>query len=261
MTSQGQGASTPDKERRIGAALAVSAKIANSKFGRFRPPFHILDTNCGSGWNKAADCPGSPIVAHVIADQHLPQMRPHLFACDISSDMIKRLRVRLQAEPHHLARTFLFEGDNEEAVRLFAGGINRMERNPQHAVGAIIVDPNGYWYRSREGLGAPINTLPRFCQRYPKIDLILNLNMRWFRMARAHPWGTVVEDPITLLLRMKSHWLVSRPGNGSTSFLIAVGRNIPTREHRALGFHALSSDEGKSIVAAACGGRQTRLAV
>jgi hypothetical protein len=258
-TSQGQSAATPDKERKIGSALAISAIIANKKVPRFT--FPCFDTNSGGGWNDEADCPGSPLVFHTIADQRLQAMRPFLLACDRDESRIVALRKLLQATPHHLERTTLFAGDNEDAVREFERRIERAERNPHFAVGAVICDPNGYWYRAADGLGAPINTLPGFLARHPRIDLIVNLNMRWLRMARAHPWGKDVEEPCALLLGLRPHWFISRPASGSTDFIICVGRSMETRPHRALGFHDLISDEGKLIIAGGVGGRQGRLDV
>jgi hypothetical protein len=46
----------------------------------------------------------------------------------------------------------------------------------------------------------------------------------------------------------KKHWLVRRTQIGGDQFLLAVGRNLPTRDHKALGFYRLESPEGQAIM-------------
>ena len=76
---QGQSAITIDKERRIGAALSISMRIAEKKFGGGNFRYWHFDANAGSGWNETVNVPGSPIVFWRNAETILKGMRPRPF--------------------------------------------------------------------------------------------------------------------------------------------------------------------------------------
>lgn len=245
MSTQGQSLVTIDKERRIGAALSVSMKIANAKFGGKRFKFWHLDANAGSGWNDEVSVPGSPVVFWQAARQYLPDMIPAPFFCDHTQDTMKALQRQLDDDAR--AQSFLIPGDNEEAIDVFAESIRRSGENPGYAVGTMLIDPNGYFYRSADGTGAPVKPLQWFCREFPRIDLILNLNMRTFHMQRAH--GHAVLPPREVLNGLgKSNWLVCQARRGNARFLLAIGRNVSTGDHRSLGLHASTSEIGRAIL-------------
>jgi len=241
---QGQSVSTIDKERRFAAAMSVSMRVANARFAGKGWRFWHFDANAGCGWNHAANVPGSPLVFWHIAHECLLGMQPAPYFCDHDPIAVEQLRSRLAGDPA-AAGSILLPGDNEDGLRLFASRIRHAE-NPKFAVGAVMIDPNGYFYRSAKGIGAPVAGISAFAAEFPRIDLILNLNMRTFLLQRGA--GHAVEPPRAVLdgLR-KKHWLVARAG-GQSRHLLAVGRNMPTGDHRAIGFHYADSQLGRKIL-------------
>jgi len=253
LTGHGQSLdATIDKERCLGAALAISMKIAAAKFGGRGYAYWHFDANAGSGHNDVADVPGSPVVFHVAADQHLNGMRRHAFFCDLNSDALLHLESRL-APWRALSRLHLY--DNERCLDIFAECIRQSGEQPRYALGSVIVDPNGYWYRNKDGHGPPTKSLIRFAQEFPRIDIVLNLNARTFRLQRAQ--GHPVLSPRDVLGRLnKSNWLIRRTCYGGDDWLLAVGRNVKTGDHRRIGFHKLESAEGHAIMTMIEGRRQ-----
>jgi hypothetical protein len=260
MNGQGQSIeATVDKERCLGSALTMGMKIANAKFGGRGFPYWHCDANAGCGHNDICDVPGSPIVFHVAADACLIGMRRHAFFCDIDRAAFTELSSRLSAQ--WLASSYLLLGDNEDSVELFAERIRQSGDRPQYAVGSIIVDPNGYWYRNGNNEGPPIRSLLRFTAEFPRIDIILNLNARTYRLQRSK--GHHVLPPREVFASLnKAHWLVRHTRHGSgNDWLLAVGRNVETGDHRKIGFHKLESVEGCEIMADVEGGRQRDLPI
>lgn len=262
MSVQGQSRATTDKQRCIGSALSIGIKIASAgarkrSWSRFN--FWHFDANAGSGWNDTVNVPGSPLVFHAMADEHLSHLTRAAFFCDKNETALERLQSRLAANRSHLESSFLIPGDNEEALEVFGDRIANVE-SPQHAIGCVIIDPNGYWYRDKSGIGAPTRITRLFAQAFPKIDLVLNLNTRFYKMARSHAWGSDIPSPREVLASLhKQHWLVRRTQVGGDEFMLAVGRNTPTGDHRAIGMHRLESAEGQHILAMVEGGRQGKL--
>lgn len=249
---QGQSLATIDKERRIGAALSIGMRIASRAFGGKGFRFWHLDANSGSGWNDMVNVPGSPLVFWQVARTCLAGMEPAPFFCDIDLAAMQELRRRLADDRDKL---ILLPGDNQEAIEVFAELIRRSER-PRFAVGSLLIDPNGYFYRDRFGKGAPVEAAKWFSREFPRIDLILNLNT--FTYQAQNGVGHAVEPPREVLRSLgKAHWLVGRRQVGSGHrFLLAVGRNTPTADHRALGMYRLESPEGQFIMNQAEGKRQ-----
>jgi hypothetical protein len=247
---QGQSAATLDKERCLGSALTIGMNVGDRpKFSGRGFSYWHFDANAGSGWNDLAGVDGSPVVFHRVPDQHLRILKREAFFCDINVAALRELSGRLGDWPG-----YLFPDDNEDALTVFAERIRQVER-PEFAVGSIIVDPNGYWFRNAKGEGAPVKSLTRFAAVFPCIDIVLNLNVRTYKLQRAQ--GQDVRSPIEVLESLrKKYWLVRRTQAGGDQFLLAVGRNIPTGDHKRLGFHKLDSDEGRHIMTIAHGKRQ-----
>lgn len=263
MSNQGQSRATIDKQRCIASALSIGLQIADSfaskqAWGRFN--FWHFDANAGCGWNNSVDVPGSPIVFHAMADEYLSHMQRQAFFCDINDAALHDLQNRLARNRSHLENSFLFHGDNEEALEVFAERIAACERKPEKAIGCVIVDPNQYWNRNSKGEGPPVRSVQGFSRRFPKIDLVLNLNTRLYKLAKAHPWGNSWPCPRDVLAGLnKKHWLVKRTQVGGNEFLLAVGRNTETGDHRRIGLHKLESLDGEEIISRVAGSRQGKL--
>ena len=242
---QGQSAQTVYKERRIGAALAVGMSIASRHFGGRGYGYYHLDANAGSGWNAEYGVPGSPIMFWDIANDHLKGLKPSAFFCDISVASLSELQNRLAKRPnsHELQNSIILPGNNLEALEVFSETIRQSGERPQYAIGSVLIDPNGYFYET----GVPVALLGPFSQEFPRIDVILNLNLRTYRMQRSH--GHAVLPPRDVLRSLgKAHWLVAKAVGRGTHFLTAIGRNVATGEHRSLGFYASDSVEGQAIL-------------
>lgn len=251
----GQSLATIDKERRIGAALSVGMRIASAKFAGKGYRFWHFDANSGSGWNKTVGVPGSPLVFWQVARGCLRGLRPAPFFCDIDLPAMAELKKRLDSEGAH---SVLLPGDNQEAIEVFAEVIRRSGERSKFVVGSLLIDPNGYFYRDANGFGAPVESIEWFTREFPRIDLILNLNVRTYQLQRAQRHA--VRSPRQLLGALnKTHWLVGRAYVGHARFLLAVGRNMDAGDHRAIGLHWLESPEGQWIMNVAEGSRQDEL--
>jgi hypothetical protein len=248
--TQGQSVATLDKERCIASALSIGMKIANRAYSGRGYRYWHLDCNSGSGWNDDVDVPGSPLVFHRAADEYLTGMKREAFFCDIDFDRLKILKNRISNQ----CSSYCLPGDNEEAIQVFAERI-RSSDNPRYAAGSVIVDPNGYWYRNSRGEGPPVNALTEFSKEFERIDIILNLNATAYKRQVGAGFEMIAPRDVLFSLN-RSHWLVRRTICRGSDFLLAVGRNLKTGSHPALGFHHIDSDEGRFIMLKAEGKRQ-----
>lgn len=256
--TQGQSLATIDKERRIAAAISVGMRIASvPKFRGKGYRFWHFDANCGSGWNQRVNVPGSPLVFWHVAKTCLVGLEASPFFCDIDQASMRELQNRLSTNPNAAAKSWLLPYDNQEALEVFAEMIRRSERS-QFAVGSILVDPNTYYYRDQNGRGAPVDALKWFTREFPRIDVILNLNIRDYQLQKSHHREML--PPRELLASLsKEHWLIARAYVGHARFVLAVGRNKFAGDHRALGFHHLESPVAQLILSVAEGKRQHEL--
>jgi hypothetical protein len=252
-TDQGQSLATIDKERRIGAALAIGMRIASDQFAGSRFRWWHFDANAGAGFNEKIGVPGSPMVFWQAAHKHLA-LRPAPFFCDINTTAIGELRTALSGN----GASVFMPMDNNAALIRFAGAITDAGENPKYATGTVVVDPNGYYYRNKQNIGAPTDALDWFLPRFPRVDIVLNLNTRVYRLQKSQ--GHAVLAPRDLLASLhKKYWLVGSTQHGGDSFLIAIGRNVPTGDFAAAGLHKSTSPIGQSILSAAEGGRQQKM--
>lgn len=228
---QGQSDVTEWKERGIGAACAVSLRIF-SKFADRYTYFHF-DINAGTGWNVAANCIGSPVAFTRTATQQ----GIHRFAgyfCDIDPDACRALLAHSEigADP----RCTVFHGDNRGLVPAIPDLIRRRRENPLHAIGTILIDPNG--------CDIPLDELSRVNVESPKLDFIVNWNSTAFKRNRMANGTTDLRAAVEKM--GKRHWLIRKP-TSMHQFTLLVGRNIKVGNHAALGFHDLDTDLGRSI--------------
>lgn len=252
-SAQGQGPTTEFKLRGIQAAITVTMRVATgSHLVRF--PYWHIDLNSGCGINHDAGCVGSPLAFLQAAYSLKPNYRA--FFCDIREEAIIELQERVGAN----RRCTLLRGNNRDALPLIAGQIRRAERKPRFAMGTVLCDPNGYFY----GDSVPADQLADFCREFPRIDMILNLNVRTRRLIRGciekrrAGWENVsclgLNDLPGFLNRR--YWLIRNLiSKGGDQFVLMVGRNYRLGDHRALGFHHLESSAGQAILAAVEGPR------
>jgi hypothetical protein len=211
--------------------------------------FWLYDGNCGSGTNEDVQVIGSPLAVHLAADEAcLPESRRSFFFCDRKNDRLEQLRdLFTHGYPRLNACSYLLAGDNEGALEQFAEAIVMSGEKPRYAIGLVIIDPNGWFYRnSRTGEGPPIRPLADFFKRFERIDVLLNLNYRIYKMLKKN--GAVVDGPEAVLKGLnKRFWLVGKIDVGNSRFFVAVGRNTPTGDHRAEGMYDWRSAEARQI--------------
>jgi hypothetical protein len=261
--TQGQSCATIDKQRRISSALVVSMQLAEAagqkylmaKKGKNRPDratYWHFDANAGCGWNDEFDVPGSPLVFHCMADKYLRSLNRDAIFCDIDRDRIKELRERLSEQKSYEYTSMCLNIDNETALGVFRDKILNSGENPKYAVGTIIIDPNGYWHRSENNVGPPVEGLQDFAVKFPRIDIIINISTRICRMMmghkrNGHPAFQDVQWPREILISLKRHWIIGWSPTGN-QFLIGVGRSMPVREHARLGLYDMDGPEGIDIM-------------
>lgn len=260
--TQGQSLVTIDKIRGIGSALSIGMRTAAARFAW--APYHHADTNAGSGMNEEVSAlvgepvPGSPVVAVRTAEAvGLPKFRGMF--CEMDKDRAKTL-----ATQHLGGRRdcTVFCGDNAEFVGVFAESIRRSGDKSQYAVGSIVVDPNGWFTRNKNNSGVPVRQLLAFAQEFPRVDVVLNLNVRTYQMMRQHPSFDPMSAPEIMAALGKAHWLLSAPKSvGGDKFIIMIGRNFATGDHRRLGLFRADSEEGRAALQAVEPKRQGALSL
>lgn len=236
---------TIDKERSIGVTLAIDMRVAAPTLQDKRKPFFFLDTNCGSGWNVEIGVHGSPAVANRAADEILlPRgIERYVVCCDRDPVATAELERRMEEGGWD---TEILTSDNEDSVRYFAKLI-RQHDNPKYAMGAVLFDPNGPWYKNGKGEGPPVATLPEFTRHFPRIDIIGNINTTAYKRmlgAKLH----VIPPLEVLQLFNKQHWLVKLATYHRKEFLLVIGRNFPIRHCEKFGFYDLNSEQGREIM-------------
>ena len=256
---QGQSRATIDKERRIGSTLSICMRIAAARFGGKGYNYWHADLNAGSGVNELIGVPGSPLVFFALAEQFLSEIPPLAFFAERDRSKASQLLRHLNTS-YFKNTSYLFPYDNEEVLQVFAECIRSSPERNDYVVGTILVDPNGWFYRNKEHEGPPLAGLEEFVNEFPKIDLVLNLNVRTYQMMKGHHWGQQIPD-LKAIMRFlkKQHWLLGRVQYGGDRFVLAVGRNISTGPHTKLGMHLAESPEGQEIIEWSEDRRQGRL--
>jgi len=239
---QGQGPSTIDKERQLASPLAVNMMIIAAK--RPHDTYYHFDLNAGSGWNDEYGVPGTPLVFVELAERYLKHWEAMFF--EINQVRARELETRLRGIPHCRVESI----DNRHFME-WAGKL------PRRAVGSLLADPNGWLYRSMEGVGSPVREIIECCEMLPSLDLIANMNVRHYRLMRGdirhHPERAASYRRIYSLAEMpmvfrKRYGLVSNiSSNGHGQFVRVILRNIPTNDHKALGWNLLNSPKALEI--------------
>lgn len=249
---QGQGKGTTRKEE--GFAVIFRASLAISKGGSALSwPYWHIDCNSGCGINdRSGDvCDGSPIV--FLKEAVASGRCFHSYFCDKDETATKDLNARVASvgiRYPNIAEVVC--EDNGAFLRRMAIRIRSAE-NPKYAIGSVIVDPNGF--QSQRESAYPRDALKEFAQEFPRIDLILNLNISLFARVQGckrnsikgfDAWPTIDELMDELNRR---HWLVRSPGkNPGEKFVTLVGRNIESGQNKIHEFYRRESVEGRHIL-------------
>jgi hypothetical protein len=245
--TQGQGADTARKEEGFRALIRSALKLAGAPtIATF--PFWCIDLTCGSGFNDKAGCHGSPVI--FLEEILRADRRFMAYFCDNEPSHTDALRLRLPPQLL-LRRDSAWQvvcADNRILLPHIAEVIAARE-DAQHAVGLCLCDPNGW-------KAVPVEALQAFARRFPKVDLVLNLNLSLFRKVRGHrrkckpgfdDWPSVAELPA---LFSRNHWLIRNPsrcGKGH-KFAILFGRNHPRGMKKFEDFVPIDSKDGQDII-------------
>jgi len=246
--TQGQSAYTKDKERAIGSALSIGMRIVRShpKLSQYR--YWHIDVCAGSGWNEQVGVPGSPRVFLDIAKS--------IDLENFEAWFIERDRSAAESLVRSIGpdkRCFVINGDNRDVLKMFSKRIAQFDR-PKYAIGSVLIDPNGWLYRGRDGNGFDPLELSDFLSTHRRIDVVMNLNVRTFRMLRKNEalGHRVMDLPAVSdmpALFNKEHWLLSDVGSyGGNSWVRLIGRNMATGDNRAMGHYHMNSEKGTEIV-------------
>ena len=243
-TTQGQSLSTIDKERSLGAMVDMNMQIVRRSCPH--KMYYHFDLNAGCGWNEeCGGVPGSPLVFVALAERYLRRWRALFF--EIDYDRATELERCLRGVPHCRVEF----ADNSA----FLGRALAMTKASD--VGSVLADPNGWLYRRADnGWGCPVTQMASFFYERPRIDLIANLNLRFYKQAKGaqlrhplHPdYSQLPRLPDMRSLFHKRHGLISkRSNNGHTDFVRIVLRNLRTNDYKAEGWHFLDSPVAKEI--------------
>ena len=227
-------------------AFNVSLDLSKGKAATW--PYWHIDLNAGCGWNEVVDCEGSPLV--FLREAEHAERRFNAVFCDLDAEAVRSLEGRLPAAPAGcVVRTFA--GDNADALDAFGNWIVAAGEKPQYAVGTCLADPNGV--RS-----LPIDGLARFASAFPRIDLIVNLNISLFSRFRGGRESPALRgrfdkypEPLDLLaLFHRKHWVVRNLPRGGTGerFTLAVGRSHRAGSGRHADFYPIDSPAGRRIL-------------
>jgi hypothetical protein len=247
----GQSRYTRFKEARFAPIFAQSLRISKApQVARFA--YYHADLNAGSGFNDAAGVPGSPLnFLSAVTRNHRENF--YAFFVDRKLEYVRQLIQRPEVEAFS-DRVAIFQHDNSEVLPVVAQFIAHRERNPQFAVGSIVIDPNGYHD------GVPWEALRDFCRFHLRIDLILNLNARQYRLEQSHiragrdpGWRKKRLQPISAFPEWFSrpNWMWTELCQiGGNRWIQLVGRTIRTHSagYESLGFYDSQSERAQQIL-------------
>jgi hypothetical protein len=250
---QGQGSGTLFKERGIAAQMAISLRLA-SKFGS-RYPFYWGDLYAGSGYNQKAECLGSPMAFLNVWQSYCSR-----FPCGVRAVFAERreedrklLCELLQRHRNQIPNLHVYS-DGLSALNELRVLIAQQNRRPDYAVGAILLDPNGHiGAKNDEHL---IEPLIEFSVAHPRIDLLVNVNSRFLRIACGHikkqkqAW---LAKPLIAPSDFRSvfhrpYGLIQERRTCGDPFITIVLRSIHIQSHRQLGYFTLDSEEGMEVL-------------
>lgn len=250
LVRQGQGKHTARKQELLESVFRES--IAISKAGKaWQFPYWHIDLNSGSGWNDKAkpQCEGSPLVFLRTATS--AKRRCNVVLCDNDDAAIDALNRNVLSVQSDGCDIRICCEDNGQVLRWASLRI-AAEENPRFAVGTVLCDPNGW-----KPVDVPLDEIRLFAERFPRIDLVFNLNLSLFAMTRAcrqrqKKGFTDKPDPEDILRSIPHrNWMVSSPPKGGhgNRFSLAVGRSIASAKYPP-GFYPLDSDIGLDIIRA-----------
>ncbi len=256
---QGEGSNTLRKESAFYDLLLMVFRMTK----RGDRPHWFLDLNSGSGVN--ANCDGSPLVAiraAIDADRDAP-VRLHF--CDVDPERSDSLHLacfgqvlRLPPESEISVCTM----DNADFLRHMTATI--LEEEGSTATGTVLCDPNGFPH------GCPVDALDDFMRTFPRMDLILNLNLSLFAMVdgcerskyehirkgfldwpklnalieRFHKQFAFVRNPSVGGMRFIIFFLTNNPNVGTGRFLDFFPRGSAQWTEIIEGFRRINPEQG-----------------
>ena len=236
---QGQCGSTPWKENGLSALFAINLNISKTSEKLSRYPYFHFDLNCGSGYNDAAGCIGSPIA---FLNQVDAIKKSPVVACFV--DNSKEAIVALSALPTtRRPSIFCFHGNNASFVTAIPNIIRYFGENPKFAIGSVVSDPNGH-------KDIPFAELSALFQQCERLDLIINWNGTAFKRSRGSlktKYATLARVACLPKMFKKKFWHIREPVS-MHQFSIIVGRNYETGDYKKLGFHSIHTAAGRSII-------------
>jgi hypothetical protein len=246
---QGQSEYTFFKEYRFTPILAQSLRISKAAPVAQFAYYHV-DLNAGGGYNTDVGVSGSPLnFLSAAARNDRPNFYAFFVDCKLSA--IRELTTRPEVEALS-DRVSIFHADNSEVLPVVDAFIAARERRAECAMGSVLIDPNGYHK------GVPWDALRVFCHAHPRMDVLMNLNARQFKLEESHigaDWqGKHTLRPVSTfpgLFRRPNWMLTEKTRIGGNDWIQLVGRTIRTaqRDYSSLGFYDLESERGQRIVA------------
>lgn len=253
--TQGQNKEgTRRKEDGFEAIFTISLSISKALTVANYPYWHI-DLFAGSGYNHDAFCDGSPMV---FLRQACKANRPiRAYFCDAVASAIDELTRRISAQRDHakqamsIIETQCILADNKTLLPLVIDTIRRREKRPACAIGTLLVDPNG-----PKAVSEILDYLQEFARSFPRIDLILNINLWALKRCLGHKrngkagfaWAYTINELLEKLPR--NHWMIRNPStHKGHPFTVMIGRDLKTSSNQFKDFHDVKSPIGRKIVA------------
>jgi hypothetical protein len=242
--TQGQGPSTPDKERKLGAMFDMQGNLYLKINALFYGPAYHIDLNAGCGHNHAFNEPGSPIVFLDVMRARYPSVPFRAWFIDRDVAAINELKDRVANRYGHLDNVSIMCADNRDALIQIAPQLE-----PHWATGSVLADPNGWLSRNKKDKsGVPVEELKQFAHLFRRMDLLMNLNVRSYRLQSGCDYETYSAPEFGALF-MRSHWLITRAAhNEHSTFICLMGRNLKTSGYKKYDWYEMNSPTGLDIL-------------
>jgi len=192
------------------------------------PTYHYFDLNAGPGRYQLPD-DGTPIIGSPLVflkaarEAEVPYTAVLIEKCAASCENLLR-------EVRSFENVTVRQGDHNVILDEYGG------RHLQ-ALGLIYSDPSNH--------EVPFEALSRFCQAYPKVEVLIHVAATAIKRVHAK------DDP-DLRSRLgqlnKNYWLVRAP-DGPWQWTFLLGTNWDGfKDYQAINFHRMDSTKGREII-------------
>jgi hypothetical protein len=218
---QGQGRFTPNKIAVMESIFTQQVSVVARGIGARR--YYGFDLNAGCGFNKLANCIGTPLAfRRAAAMAGMPDA--FNFCCELDPAAASELAEKTR----HDESTFVTVGRNQDFVETIPDIIRQYGDDPRTAYGHILIDPNDH---RRDAI--PYDGLRMIAQECGRIDVFLHhpqLAMK--RIVAGVAKGTCPEsaaedcfdiDDLPEVIGKNHLWI--RQTSDLGNFAIVVGRN------------------------------------